>query len=1002
MEDTNHTQEPGQQQQPPSTFIAADANNTTAASILPASLEHSLSPEGHQTPLNLVGQLSSIPHHEALLLDQVVSGAQASTTTAAAANTFHPTPTSSADILTNGTSIAAAVGMPVTSMDSSTAASLLHSTLGQGLGLPPVTPGDTPSDIVKGLLGHTASAFALPGTTAGQTGAGIDVAAAAASVGSNYTKVVNVPWQEILADMIAESRRMMAVEELVLSKASLNRAPQVFAKYLPKLLPMASQIQDLPPLHEPMKRTADDDDVDMTDATGADQDSTAKRRKYADEVGVNTVLNHASRQEITALVDEFIATKREQINESNRNEFIKKSSTRPKSDGDKAEGGAKGDGGDGDEDNDDDDGCARVDARKLNRTIQMRQEVVKNEALTKTNPKGHSMDNNASQLGSNALDERLNNIQEHLNVRLAANPPCTLTERVKILEDMIMQLERDYPPWAALHFNQPNRIFPPPPSMTTVTRGYMNQLLMTGDHLLSPSTMTGDILMPLGMDVHAAPANMARTPSSGLDARSLMSSTLTPSGGGGNGGGGGSRGSSFSGPSAAISGAIGVSSSSSTAGFPGSVAATTTVSHQHHHHQQQHHHHHNNQPSMSSSSSSTSSAGGVGGSGATTSGSATVIKLKRHGGGSSSLQRAVQEQLAQRQAMAAKGLTAPKPFVHPLNDPTVRPTTPTPTSATGGAATTATSSTGGSSSGSGVAKGASNNGNNNNSHAVSPMMPPFEDLSKPGVTGRGPIKSRRKSIAKGLDPASAMAAMGVVGSPVLSAVNSSGGVTSTSGAGTGGSGAAGARTGGGGGGGDGTGAASKKPRKKRTSVSGPSTENHGHNGPTKAAAAAAAAKPPRLGLGKGKMGGGGAMSAAAGRGLGKGKMGGGLGKGKGGAYLQKHYNQVSEDDEEEEDEEEEDEEADFVKASSTSRASKATTGRSSGSAKAKKAKGRAAAVPVRKFGGKSFGMVGGESSGSSSNESSDEDGDGSGSSGSQSDSSSSSSLGSGSDLGDSD
>lgn len=30
-------------------------------------------------------------------------------------------------------------------------------------------------------------------------------------------------------------------------------------------------------------------------------------------------------------------------------------------------------------------------------------------------------------------------------------------DRIKFLEDHIIRLERDYPPWAALHFKQPNR-----------------------------------------------------------------------------------------------------------------------------------------------------------------------------------------------------------------------------------------------------------------------------------------------------------------------------------------------------------------------------------------------------------------------------------------------------------------------------------------------------------------------------------------------------------------
>jgi hypothetical protein len=36
-------------------------------------------------------------------------------------------------------------------------------------------------------------------------------------------------------------------------------------------------------------------------------------------------------------------------------------------------------------------------------------------------------------------------------------PPRTLLARLKYLEDHIIKLEKEYPPWAALHFNQPNR-----------------------------------------------------------------------------------------------------------------------------------------------------------------------------------------------------------------------------------------------------------------------------------------------------------------------------------------------------------------------------------------------------------------------------------------------------------------------------------------------------------------------------------------------------------------
>ena len=40
---------------------------------------------------------------------------------------------------------------------------------------------------------------------------------------------------------------------------------------------------------------------------------------------------------------------------------------------------------------------------------------------------------------------------------LVPSPPTLLLDRLKCLEEHIIRLEKDYPPWAALHFSQPNR-----------------------------------------------------------------------------------------------------------------------------------------------------------------------------------------------------------------------------------------------------------------------------------------------------------------------------------------------------------------------------------------------------------------------------------------------------------------------------------------------------------------------------------------------------------------
>ena len=45
----------------------------------------------------------------------------------------------------------------------------------------------------------------------------------------------------------------------------------------------------------------------------------------------------------------------------------------------------------------------------------------------------------------------------HATASAVPSPPRSLLDRLKFLEDHIVHLEKEYPPWAALHFNQPNR-----------------------------------------------------------------------------------------------------------------------------------------------------------------------------------------------------------------------------------------------------------------------------------------------------------------------------------------------------------------------------------------------------------------------------------------------------------------------------------------------------------------------------------------------------------------
>ncbi|KAI9067269.1 hypothetical protein FKP32DRAFT_1563904 [Trametes sanguinea] len=152
--------------------------------------------------------------------------------------------------------------------------------------------------------------------------------------------------------------------------------------------------------------------------------------------------------------------------------------------------------------------CARTDAKTQNRDLQMKYDIAKNEdgPLRRTLKSGVSgdaepsvkatRDNAAPSLEAvptaqryPALDERLQNIERHLAIRYGRcrhveilglvlryagmsfavpSPPRSLLDRLKFLEDHLIHLEKEYPPWAALHFHQPNRGWPPPPRPTPI------------------------------------------------------------------------------------------------------------------------------------------------------------------------------------------------------------------------------------------------------------------------------------------------------------------------------------------------------------------------------------------------------------------------------------------------------------------------------------------------------------------------------------------------------
>ncbi|KAF9050260.1 hypothetical protein BJ165DRAFT_1341465 [Panaeolus papilionaceus] len=189
--------------------------------------------------------------------------------------------------------------------------------------------------------------------------------------------------------------------------------------------------------------------------------------------------------------------------------------------------------------------CARVDARSIDREKQMKYDIAKNEEgpLSRSHQKqaqttaGFSLDISAGKRpllsGSSrsagmddddavmsnitaarhpALDERLNNLETHLAVRYVPSPPKTLLARLKYVEEHINRLERDYPPWAALHFNQPRRGWPPPPRATPII--VPPHLRSTNTEKVSSGTTTA--VTPTPTSAASSPTPTPITPTEGV------------------------------------------------------------------------------------------------------------------------------------------------------------------------------------------------------------------------------------------------------------------------------------------------------------------------------------------------------------------------------------------------------------------------------------------------------------------------------------------------------
>ncbi|KAI0744095.1 hypothetical protein C8Q80DRAFT_1272681 [Daedaleopsis nitida] len=234
-------------------------------------------------------------------------------------------------------------------------------------------------------------------------------------------------------------------------------------------------------------------------------ESESARERSLDERKLDYVHAAPARSQTSTMkeISRFLAQNRARNDASNRNEFLlslAEKRRRLNDNGDAAVSPPP--------------SCARTDAKTQNRDLQMKYDIAKNEdgplrrtmkavaspqGTNVTKAKGNTANATANALTDAhdypsaerypALDERVQNIEKHLAVRYVPLPPRSLLDRLKFLEDHLIHLEKEYPPWAALHFNQPNRGWPPPPRATPI---------IVPSHLTS--TATRDSQLPVSAD----------------------------------------------------------------------------------------------------------------------------------------------------------------------------------------------------------------------------------------------------------------------------------------------------------------------------------------------------------------------------------------------------------------------------------------------------------------------------------------------------------------------
>lgn len=269
---------------------------------------------------------------------------------------------------------------------------------------------------------------------------------------------MTLPWNKELSQFLKEiglieTSECLESELIVLSRYHLEKLPQALETLVEKLLVSLERHVNA---KEQVLEKQDKSHPDLL-VTKRKRDEQEEERDRAKRLDSEQIQIRATTEEVDQRINTFIQAKQNELDESNRTEFLSRHD--PKAD---------------------DVTCARTDAREINRNIQMKFDIVNNEdgplarSLLSFNDNKQANTTTITAFEKTSADptERINNIEQHLNIRLDDNakPPFSMFERLKILENTLMEIERQHPTWAAVHLNQPNRNFPPPPPVKYITR----------------------------------------------------------------------------------------------------------------------------------------------------------------------------------------------------------------------------------------------------------------------------------------------------------------------------------------------------------------------------------------------------------------------------------------------------------------------------------------------------------------------------------------------------